>query len=213
MRNNSRMMNVIHKGGVRAEQKAESLSRILEAGARHIRVNGIEGSGIANVMREAGLTHGAFYAHFENKSELIAASLHHALLENRRRWLGQLKPTESWGQRLHRLAKRYLTKAHRSNPSDSCALSILASETPRSDALIRDTYEKELLCSVRGICVGSDGSGEPSEHQRDEAIALMALCVGGMALSRAVLDPELSDHILDSCISAAKRLGSGLADG
>lgn len=190
----------------RSELKAESLSRILDAGAKRLRTEGLSGSGIADVMRDAGLTHGAFYVHFANKAELSAASLRHALLENRKRWVGELQ-RESWLQRLQRLARRYLTTAHRDNPADACALGALATEAGRSDDVFRRAYEEELLKSLHGICIGpKEQQAAPSGRRLDDAIALMALCVGGLSLSRAVIDKELSERILQVCTDAVGRI-------
>jgi len=196
----------------RSEIKAESLSRILDAGAKRLRTEGLSGSAITDVMRDAGLTHGAFYVHFANKAELSAASLRHALLENRKRWVGELL-SESWLQRLQRLARRYLNKAHCDNPADGCALGALATEAGRSDQVFRRTYEEELLKSLHGICNGSkELQAAPSDQQFDDAIALMALCVGGLSLSRAVIDKELSERILQVCTDAAGRIASSDLD-
>jgi TetR/AcrR family transcriptional repressor of nem operon len=73
----------------RSDLKEASLRRILTAGASRLRVEGLDGAAIAPVMNEAGLTHGAFYAHFNNKDELAAAAFRFALLDNRPRWTGQ----------------------------------------------------------------------------------------------------------------------------
>ncbi len=202
------MITIMPIMNTRSDLKVQSLNRILDAGAKRLRAEGLSGAAIATVMRDAGLTHGAFYVHFASKSELAAASLKHALLENRRRWVGGLEPTESWAWRLQRLARRYLTKAHRNNPTDGCALAALATEAAHGDALFRNTYQDELLKSVRGICCGNDGDSAHPESQSDEAMALLALCIGGMALSRAVTDSALADQILGACVDAAERIGS-----
>lgn len=202
------MTSIMRIMNTRSELKVESLNRILDAGAKRLRAEGLRGAAIATVMKDAGLTHGAFYVHFANKSELAAASLQHALLENRRRWVGALKTAESWGQRLQRLARRYLTKTHRNNPSDGCALAALATEAAHGDELFRSTYQQELLKSVRGICCGNEGDAPLSKYQSDEAMAVLALCIGGIALSRAVTDSALSDQILGACIDAADRIGT-----
>lgn len=191
----------------RAQLKAESQTRILQAAATRLRVEGLGGAGIADVMRDAGLTHGAFYAHFANKSELSAAALRHALSENRKRWVGELKQ-ETWTERLQRLARRYLTKNHRDNPAEGCALAALSTEAARSDEPFRTAFEEELLKSIQGICGGSSGDGLHVDNRSDEAIALMALCVGGISLSRAVADKALSNRILHACIEASGRLAS-----
>lgn len=196
----------------RNEQKEASLRRILDAAAARLREEGLNGAAIATVMRDAGLTHGGFYAHFANKGELAIAALRHALQENRRQWVGEPR-RESWGRRLQRLAKRYLIPQHRDRLADACALAALASEAAHADAAFRSAYGEELQKSLVGICAGSsaaDAGTSPVEidpQHFDEAIACMALCVGGMTLARAVaLDAELSDRILQACITAAGRL-------
>lgn len=74
----------------RNQQKAQSLQRILQAAGLRLRQEGLSGAAIATVMQDAGLTHGAFYVHFANKSQLSAAALRHALLDNRKRWVNRL---------------------------------------------------------------------------------------------------------------------------
>lgn len=190
----------------RVEQKTASLQRILEAGAIRLRTEGLAGAGIANVMKDAGLTHGGFYVHFANKTELAVAALRHALADNRKNWVGSLRK-ESWGQRLKRLARRYLSLPHRDNLAQSCALAALAGEAARSEPAFRQAYETELRQSLRGICCGHDGESEPGTEQFDQAIAFMALCLGGMTLARAVADPGFSERILRACADAAGSIG------
>lgn len=192
----------------RAAHKEESLHRILEAGAARLRREGLAGAAIADVMHDAGLTHGAFYVHFRSKNALATSALRHALLENRRRWVGGLK-RESWRQRLRRLASRYLTRRHRDDPGNGCALAALASEAARSDASFRRAYEGELLKSLHGVCRGSDVESKPTARQFDDAAAFMAMCIGGLSLARAVADDDLSQRILRACVAAAGRIASG----
>jgi len=184
---------------IRAEQKTASLQRILAAGATRLRTQGLSGAGIATVMQDAGLTHGAFYVHFANKNELAVAALRHALVDNRKKWVGTLRQ-ESWADRLKRLARRYLNLPHRDNLAQSCALSALAGEATRSEPSFRQAYEEELRKSLQGICCGNDAEKAPTPEQFDEAIAFMALCLGGLTLSRAVADPNFSERILQACI-------------
>lgn len=190
----------------RAQLKDESLQRILDAGAMRLRQEGLSGAAIANVMRDAGLTHGAFYVHFENKGELAAAALRHALKDNRPRWIGALK-AESWPQRLQRLARRYLTRTHRDQPADGCALAAVATEAARSDPALRGAYEEELRKSLHSIC-GGDTAAAPSDRQLEEAIALMALCIGGISLARIATDKAFSEQILQACTAAAGRIAT-----
>ncbi|ORA35092.1 TetR/AcrR family transcriptional regulator [Mycobacterium aquaticum] len=185
----------------RADSKRESQDRILDAAARRLREEGLGGAGIAAVMRDAGLTHGAFYSHFSTKDELASAAFGHAIRTGRPHWI---KPSrgESWRARLTSLAKRYLTPAHRDELASSCAFAALGSEAARGSAEFRSSYERELRASLAAIC----GDDAADDERFDDAIALMALCVGGMTLSRAVADPQFSARILRSAQAAAAKV-------
>ena len=191
----------------RSDLKEASLRRILTAGASRLRAEGLSGTAIAPVMQDAGLTHGAFYAHFNNKDELAAAAFRFALLDNRPRWMGQARQ-ESWPSRLLRLGKRYLATAHRDDLADSCALAALASDAARSNPAFKKVYEEELRKSLRALCIPPD-EGSPIDPARlDDAMAFMALCVGGISLARAVDDPVFSGQILTVCRQAIQRMAT-----
>ncbi len=190
---------------LRSELKQQSRDRILTSAARRMREEGLDGSGIAAVMSDAGLTHGAFYSHFKNKDEMLLAALENALDENRQRWIS--KPAkESWMQRLSRLAKRYLTAAHRNELANSCALATLSSEAARSDTEFKQSYEQELIKTLSAVC-GDDFNSADAQKQ-EQALAFMSLIIGSMTLSRAVHSKELSDHLLE----AGKNLAGRFAD-
>ncbi len=189
----------------RSTRKAAVLQRILAAGAERLRTEGLAGAAIAPIMHDAGLTHGAFYAHFASKDELVVAAFQHALREHRLRWMGQVRK-EAWPQRLIRLAQRYLTPAHRDDLADSCALAALVSDAARAAPQFRQAYEAELHKSLHAICAGPDGQSASNPALHDEALLLMALCIGGISLARAVADAECSDRILAVCRTAAARI-------
>ena len=173
-----------------------------------MRREGLSGAGIGTVTKDAGLTHGAFYAHFNNKEEMLVSAFRHALAENRPHWTSPGKDA-SWPDRLERLAKRYLTPEHRDHLSDSCALAALLSEAARSSNKFRRAYEEELLKSLDAIC-GKNPCDAVLEPKRfEDAVMFFALCVGGISLSRAVDDRDFSDQILSICREAAGKIGGG----
>jgi TetR/AcrR family transcriptional regulator, transcriptional repressor for nem operon len=199
------MMHIMRKvAGTRAESKQDSLDRILDAAARRIREEGLDRSAIVPVMRDAGLTHGAFYSHFSSKDELANAAFARAITTGRSHWIKPMRG-ESWRERLTGLAKRYLTTAHRDDLSTSCGFATLSSDAAHASDEFRACYEHELRGSLTAICDGDD-------ERLDDAIALMTVCVGGMALARAVADPKMSGRILRVAREAAAKLAETQPD-
>lgn len=182
----------------RAQLKQASLRRVLDAAAARLRREGLGGAAIAPVMKDAGLTHGAFYSHFSNKDELTVAAFQHALADRRQRWMGNIRDV-AWVQRLARLGKRYLTTAHRDNPSEGCALAALVSDAGRSSKTFHTVYEQELRKSLAAICDVASVEDAINSKRVDDAIAFMALCVGGISLARAVNNQAFSERILRAC--------------
>lgn len=191
-------------GGPRARAKRESLRRILVAASARLRREGLAGAAIAPVMKEAGLTHGAFYAHFRDKDDLAVAAFRQAFATERERWIGTAKDG-SWPARARRLAGRYLTRRHRDEPGEGCAFAALATDAARAPEPFREAYAQELratLAAIRGAPDDDPMRPPPPDH----AAAMLALCVGGLSLARAVNDPELSERLLAACRDAAGRL-------
>ena len=188
---------------LRATKKQESRQKILDSAARRVRTEGMQGAGIASVMDDAGLTHGAFYSHFKNKDELARAALVSALDGNRQKWTGT-SVKQPWSKRLAALAKRYLTPTHRDNLSHSCALAALCSEAGRSDDAFKQAYELELIKSLNAI-TGRDFD-TLDEKQSDETLAFVALIIGSITLSRAVSSKTLSDQLLNAAKITATRI-------
>jgi TetR/AcrR family transcriptional repressor of nem operon len=198
------MILIMRKSTLRASAKEQSRTRILEAAGRRMRTRGLDGAAVVPVMREAGLTHGAFYAHFDSKEDLASAAFTHSLTIGRPRWISPPRG-ESWAARLKDLATWYLSPKHRDDVPNSCGFAALGSEVAHGSAEFRATYERELRTSLAAICGQTDG--EPLDDGRfDDAIALMAVCVGGLTLSRAVPDPALSERILRVALQVATQI-------
>ena len=165
-----------------AEETAARHDRIVEEASRLFRERGFENVTVAEVMKGAGLTHGAFYAHFASKEELQAAAIVHGQALSARR--AQKDGTKS---QKGSYAERYLSRRHRDNPGDGCTMAALAQEIARSAPGLKTAFERgfEEILGAKG-------------GNRKDAIFQSAALIGGIVLARAVHDPKLSDEILES---------------
>lgn len=181
--------------GIRADEKARARDRIVEAASVLIRDRGIAGLKVNDVMAAAGLTHGAFYAHFENKDALVEAAFH-AALDHREGWFrsAEKQPRD---RRAAHLCATYLTERHRDHPGEGCAFASLAREFAQSGGPFPEIFEQELNVSLSRLAtLMSDDTN--ALHDRQTAIGLLSLCVGGMVLARAVADQDLADELLNA---------------
>lgn len=178
----------------RAKQREESRAKILASAGRGFRARGYGGLGVDGLAREAGVTSGAFYAHFKSKAEAFTQAVAAGMAELRQGIEGfRASAGAGWRQAF---IDFYMTERVTCDASEACALQSLTGEVARAEPEARDAYEAELR---RVIEAASDGS-------RDEAIALLALLSGGTAMARAVSDPALSAMIA----AAVRRAAMGL---
>jgi len=184
--------------GKRADEKAEARERIIVAASKLIRERGIAGLKVADVMADAGLTHGAFYAHFDNKEVLVEAAFH-AALDHREAWFKSAEK-QPRTERLNHLAESYLSKRHRDAPDKGCAFAALARDFAQAGGPLPGVFEAELNVSLKRLTTLLEDGAADSQ----QAMGLLSLCVGGMVLARAVDDPALSDNLL----KAAARFGA-----
>ena len=163
-----------------AEETAAKHERIVKEASRLFRERGFENVSVSEVMKAAGLTHGAFYAHFGSKEELQAAAVAYGTKVSLGRMQRSKKNRGSY-------ADRYLSRWHRDNPGDGCTMAALAQEVARSTPELKAAFEQglqEILPAIGG--------------ERKEAIFCAAAMIGGVVLARAVLDPRFSEEILKS---------------
>jgi TetR/AcrR family transcriptional repressor of nem operon len=153
----------------------------VKGASRLFRERGFENVSVSEVMKAAGLTHGAFYAHFRSKEELQAA----AVAYGQKGSLGRLQRSEK--KTRGAFADRYLSRWHRDNPGDGCTMAALAPEVARSAPELKAAFERGLE-----DILSADGG------DRNEAIFQTAAMIGGVLLARAVQDPRFSDEILKS---------------
>jgi TetR/AcrR family transcriptional repressor of nem operon len=165
-----------------AEETAAKHQRIVKEASRLFRERGFDNVSVGDVMKAAGLTHGAFYAHFASKEKLQAAAVAYGQrvsVDRRRR----IKDKPAAGS----FTERYLSPWHRDNPGDGCTMAALAAEVARSSPELKDVFEQGL----EDVLFATGGS-------REEAIFQVAALLGGVVLARAVQDPGFSDEILRS---------------
>jgi len=163
------------------EETAARHERIVKEASRLFRERGFENVSVAEVMKAAGLTHGAFYAHFASKEELQAAAVAYGQKVSLER------VQRNRAMRKGSYADRYLSPRHRDNPGDGCTMAALGQEVARSAPELKAAFERGL----EEILSVEDGD-------RKEAIFQTAALLGGVVLARAVQDPRLSDEILRS---------------
>jgi len=173
-----------------AEHKEATRRRILETAGRRLKRDGIDGSGIASLMADAGLTNGAFYAHFTSKDDLVASVVHEEL-SRQVATLDQLAPGVAG---LEQLVRGYLSPGHRDQPDAGCPSAALLEEIGRSAEVTKDAYTAGAKTLVDDIAARLCPADPESAHGR--ALILFTLIIGTLQLSRAVNDPQLSDEAL-----------------
>jgi len=175
-------------------KRAQTHERILRAAARAIRRHGYEGVGVVDVMKEAGLTHGGFYAHFASRDALLAQAAEQAgveSIENMSRAVARAKP----GEELMALVDSYLADRHveAAEQGLGCALAAAGSDVPRQDAEVRRAVGRRIKDLIGLVERQVPGWGKSAAHER--AMAIVASMVGALMLARAVGDPQLSKGI------------------
>lgn len=184
----------------RSAAKDASHERILDAAARAIRRSGYNGTGVADIMKEAGLTHGAFYAHFASREAMLAEAADAAGAQSNAAAAKIISAVSPDGA-LRALVESYLSPAHRNAIETGCPISALGSEMPRQAQEVRRAATlriKEMIALVVRHCPDSN-----PERAREQALALIASMVGTLILARAVDDAALSDAF---CIATLNSL-------
>jgi len=167
------------------EMKQKSRGNILKEAICLFKERGFEDVSIDEVMGEAGLTRGAFYAHFTSKADLIAQAFRAAS--------GVPTPAMASAEELGRFADTYVSAMHRDNPGAGCPIAALTPEVAREGPEAREAYT-EFLKYFTGVIDSYLGNGK--DDLSDDALALIAQMVGAVQISRAVSDPMLSTRML-----------------
>ena len=180
--------------GYSKAQKTRTHKRIVSIASKRFREKGLAGFGIAELMKEAGLTVGGFYKHFGSRDDLVAEAVNSAFGG----WQRRLDAAESGGPSvsLAKLIDEYLNETHRDNPGSGCAFSALAPEIARSDKRTRSLTSEQVRSHVQLIATLLPGRDKRAARSR--AILIFSALVGAMSLARAVSDEALSREILET---------------
>jgi TetR/AcrR family transcriptional repressor of nem operon len=177
--------------------KADSHDRIVKAASRRIRRDGIDNVSVAELMKQAGLTHGGFYRHFDSRDDLVAEAIDAALSQGSERVHAAAKL--GGADALSAIIDAYLSRLHRDKPETGCAVAALPTDTARADARVRAAYSQQVRTYLDLLAELTPASDPDERH------LILAALVGALMLARAVDDPDLSDEILESAARALHR--------
>ena len=197
------MMTIMHKPSPRRTargRKEVTHERIVEAAARAIRRSGYGGKGVADIMKDAGLTHGGFYAHFASREAMLAEAADRAGAEGVAA-LERIAAAAPPQQALQALVRAYLSQAHVENTESGCVVAALGSEMPRQAPEVRRAATRRIKEMIDLVARQSPDWGQPGAHEH--ALVTVATMVGTLLLARAVDDPKLSNALR---IAALKQL-------
>jgi AcrR family transcriptional regulator len=177
--------------------KEATHDRIVDAAARAIRRNGYSGAGVADVMKDAGLTHGGFYAHFPSREAMLAEAADRAGGESvamMERIAADAPPHRA----IPAMLQAYLSQEHVAAIDVGCAVAALGSEIPRQAAEVRRAATRRIKEMIDLVARQSPDWGQPGAHER--AVFTVASMVGALTLARAVDDPRLSDSLREATL-------------
>ena len=182
------------------EHKLETHARIVKKASVRLREKGAHGIGVADLMKDAGLTHGGFYAHFDSREALVIEAFVYAMDRSTERWrkLAEATPPE---KRLEVIVDSYLTSLHRDDPGHGCSLTALGAEIARESPKTRRAFAAKLEQMIDML------AGQipelPRKAARKQATAAIATMVGTLMLARIAGSGELSNEILGAGRDAA----------
>ncbi len=181
-----------------SSRKEETHRRVVDAAARSIRATGYDGTGVSDIMKSVGLTHGGFYAHFGSREAMLAEAADRAgahgiaALE---RVAAAAPPQES----LQALIRAYLSKAHADGVAIGCPVVALGSEMPRQAPEVRRAATRRIKEFIDLVARQSPDWGLPGAHER--AMVTVSTMVGALLLARAVDDPKLAEDVREAALS------------
>jgi TetR/AcrR family transcriptional repressor of nem operon len=177
------------------EHKQETHARIVKKAATRLREKGAHGIGVADLMKDAGLTHGGFYAHFDSREALVIEAFNYAMDRANERWrkvTAEMPPEK----RLATIVDGYLSAVHRDDPGQGCAVPALGAEIARESPKTRKAFALKLDQMIDMIT--DQIQDVPRKTARRQAMATLATMLGTIVMSRIAGNGEMSDEILSA---------------
>jgi TetR/AcrR family transcriptional repressor of nem operon len=177
------------------EHKLETHARIVKKASVRLREKGAHGIGVADLMRDAGLTHGGFYAHFDSREALVIEAFAYAMDRSTERWrqlAGQAAPED----RLATIVDAYLSPQHRDNPGHGCAVPALSAEIARESPKTRKAFAAKLDQMIE--MMAEQYTAASGKAARKQAMAALATMMGAVVMARVAGNGELSEELLSA---------------
>ena len=174
------------------DHKLATRRRIIEAAGRRLKRDGIDGSGVAALMADAGLTNGAFYAHFDSKEDLVASAVADQLRAQRQAFSGQS---------LSEIVRGYLSAEHRNDMEGGCPSAALLDEIARSSDGVKRAYTDGQMALIEDVAARL--APDDPQSARGKALGVFALMVGTLQVSRALADRVLAEEVLEQGVENA----------
>jgi TetR/AcrR family transcriptional repressor of nem operon len=188
------------------EHKEATRRRMIETAGRRFKSDGIDGSGIATLVADAGLTNGAFYGHFSSKDDLVATVVSQQLTNQ----VATINALPAGLASVEVFLREYLSPGHRDDLPGGCPSAALLDEIGRCDPTTRQAYTDGAQAMIAAIARHLNDGDADGTNQR--AIGLFTLLVGSLQLARAVSDPDVSDRILAATYANAMTIATSAQD-
>jgi AcrR family transcriptional regulator len=180
-----------------SSRKEATHERIVDTAARAIRRSGYDGTGVAEIMKEAGLTHGGFYAHFDSREGMLAEAADRAGSDGMA-VLFRVAAAAPPRKALEAVLRAYLSREHVKGVETGCAIAALGSEMPRQSPKVRRAATRRIKEMIDLVGRQSPDWGRPGAHER--ALVTVATALGALVLARAVDDPKLADAVREAAL-------------
>ena len=200
------MMRVMRPSRTNARTAAKDATheRIVSVAARAIRRSGYDGTGVADIMKEAGLTHGAFYSHFTSREAMLAEAAAKACAESAAA-AAEVVASVPPGMALSSMLGAYLSRQHVEHVETGCPLAALGSETSRQAPEVRRVATRHIKAMIDLVARESPDWGQHGAHER--ALVTLSTMVGAVLLARAVDEPGLSDSLREAALKHLTSVG------